>query len=69
MPRKLVALAALVGGWLAGIALYRRAAAGRRARVDLYFDDGSMQSLGDGTPEAASLLPLARAALSAARGE
>jgi hypothetical protein len=68
MARKLAALAALVGGWLVGIALYRRTAAGRRDRVDLYFDDGSIQSLGDGTPEAARLLPLARAALGAARG-
>jgi hypothetical protein len=68
MPRKLVALAALVGGWLVGIALYRRALPRRRERVDLYFDDGSMQSLGEGTPEAGRLLPLARDALRAADG-
>lgn len=65
--RKLVALLALLGAWAAGIALLRRSGA-RRDRVDLYFDDGSMQSLSDGAPEAARLLPLARAALSAARG-
>ena len=68
MRRKLVAAAALVGGWLVGLALYRRAASGRRERVDLYFEDGSMQSVGDGAPEAARLLPLAREALRAARG-
>jgi hypothetical protein len=67
MRRRLVAFAALAGGWVVGLALYRRAAAGRRERVDLYFEDGSMQSLGDGTPEAERLLPLAHAALRAAR--
>jgi len=68
MRRRLVALAALVAGWVVGLAFYRRAAAGRRERVDLYFEDGSMQSLGEGTPQAARLLPLAREALRAARG-
>ena len=66
--RKLFALLALLGAWAAGIALLRRASGARRDRVDLYFDDGSMQSLSDGAPEATQLLPLARAALSAARG-
>ena len=68
MPRKLVAIGALVAGWLVGLALFRRASTRRRERVDLYFEDGSMQSLGDGTPEADRLLPLAREALRAARG-
>lgn len=68
MRRKLAALAALAGGWFVGLALYRRAVSGRRERVDLYFEDGSMQSLADGTPEGARLLPLAREALRAARG-
>jgi hypothetical protein len=67
MGRRLVALAALLGGWAVGAALYRRASTGRRDRVDLYFEDGSMQSLGDGTAEAERLLPLAREALRAAR--
>jgi hypothetical protein len=61
-------LLALVGAWAAGIALLRRTGGGRRERVDLYFEDGSMQSLSNGAPEAARLLPLARAALNAARG-
>jgi hypothetical protein len=67
MRRKLVALLALLGAWAAGIALLRRASGSRRDRVDLYFEDGSMQSLSDGTPEAARLLPLAHEALRAAR--
>jgi hypothetical protein len=68
MRRRLLPLLALLGAWAAGIALLRRTAAGRRERVDLYFEDGSMQSLSNGAPEAARLLPLARATLSAARG-
>jgi hypothetical protein len=67
MRRRLFALAALAAGWLVGLALYRRAATTRRERVDLYFEDGSMLSVGEGSPEAARLLPLAREALAAAR--
>jgi len=67
MRRKLLPLLALVGAWAAGIALLRRTTSGQRERVDLYFEDGSMQSLSNGAPEAARLLPLARAALTAAR--
>lgn len=66
--RKLLALGALVAGWAVGIALLRRTAGARRERVDLYYEDGSMQSISEGAPEAARLLPLARSALSAARG-
>jgi hypothetical protein len=68
MRRRLLPLLALLGAWAAGIALLRRTTGGRRERVDLYFEDGSMQSLSNGAPEAARLLPLARAALNAARG-
>ena len=46
--RKLLALAALVAGWAVGIALLRRTAGARRERVDLYYEDGSMQSISDG---------------------
>lgn len=66
--RKLLALGALVAGWVVGIALLRRTAGSRRERVDLYYEDGSMQSISEGAPEAARLLPLAHSALSAARG-
>ena len=41
----------------------RRRPRARRERVDLYFEDGSMVSLAEGSPEAARLLPLAHAAL------
>jgi hypothetical protein len=58
----------LVGlGVLAGLALLRRRASRRRERVDLYFEDGSMVSLAEGSPEAERLLPLARDVLSAVR--
>ena len=53
---------------LAASVVWRRRSAERSQRVDLYFEDGSMQSLSNGAPEAARLLPLARAALAAARG-
>jgi hypothetical protein len=44
---------------VAGAALIRRQAA-QRDRVDLYYADGSMLSLTNGTPGADRLLPLAR---------
>jgi hypothetical protein len=59
---RLLLLAA--GGW-AALALLRRRAAGRRERADLYYDDGSMVSLVEGTAEAERLLPLARNVLRA----
>lgn len=68
MRRRLVAFAALASGWLVGIAIYRRASAGRRERIDLYFEDGSMQTLADGTAGTERLLQLAHEALRAARG-
>ena len=62
-PRRLVvALAALGAAYLA-----RRRATPPREHVDVYFDDGSMLSVDEGTPEAARLLPLARDAIRAAR--
>ena len=65
--RKLLGLLGFGTGLAAGSVLYRRAFGRRRERVDIYFDDGSMVSLGDGTPGADRLLPVARQALSAAR--
>jgi hypothetical protein len=50
----------LAAGSVAGSVLYRRRAARRRERVDLYADDGSMISVGEGTADATRLLPLAR---------
>ena len=63
MRRRLLALAALLGGAFAGFALFRRAGGGRRERVDLYYEDGSLVSLND--VEGAALLEIAREALRA----
>jgi hypothetical protein len=57
----------LAAGSAAGTVLYRRRAARRRERVQLYFADGSMISLTEGTPEAERLLGHARELLAAAR--
>jgi len=67
MRRRFLGLVGFAVGILAGTLLYRRGVRGRRERVDLYFDDGSMVSLADGSPDAARLLPLARRILGAAR--
>ncbi len=66
MRRRLLLLVGFVVGTAAGMLLYRRGARGRRERIDLYYDDGSMVSFVDGSPDAAALLPLARRVLAAA---
>ncbi len=60
-----VGAAVLVAG--ASIFFWRRRGARRAEKVDLYYEDGSMISLVDGTEGAERLLPLARRVLSAAR--
>jgi len=65
-PRKLLTGVMLAAGSLAGSVLYRRRAARRLERVDLYADDGSMASLADGSPDADRLLNVARDLLIAA---
>ena len=67
MGRRLAALLGIGLGAGAGTILLRRGGRARRERVDLYFDDGSMISLTDGSPDAAQLLPLARRILGEAR--
>jgi hypothetical protein len=62
--RRLVAGLALAAS-LAGAVLFRRHAR-RRDRVDVYFEDGSMVSIEDGSPEASTVLPLARRILETA---
>ncbi len=57
----------VVAGSLAGAIFWRRRFSRRRERVDLYYDDGSMVSLTEGSPDAERLLPLAREVLRAAR--
>jgi hypothetical protein len=68
MRRKALGFFGFVTGVAAGSVLYRRTLARRRERVDVYFDDGSMITYDDGSPEADTLLPIARDALAAARG-
>jgi hypothetical protein len=67
MRRKAVAFVGFLTGVAAGTLLYRRSGRARRERVDLYFDDGSMISLGDGSAGSERLLPLARQIIGAAR--
>jgi hypothetical protein len=58
----------LVAGSVAGAVAVRRRSSRRRDRIDVYFEDGSMVSLGDASPEASTVLPLARRALQVASG-
>jgi len=67
MRRSVAVLLGVLGGMLAGAAFLRRQAA-QRDRADLYFEDGSMLSLTNGSPGAERLLPLAREILGKARG-
>lgn len=66
-PRKLLTGMMLAAGSLAGSVLYRRRAARRLERVDLYAEDGSMASIADGSPDAERLLAIARELLVVAR--
>jgi hypothetical protein len=57
-PRLLTGFVLAAGSF--GVSLfYRRRAARRRERVDLYYEDGSMVSLPEGSPGAERLLPIA----------
>jgi hypothetical protein len=67
MKRRALGLFGFATGLFAGSVLYRRTVARRRERVDVYFETGSMITFDDGSPEADTLLPIARDALSAAR--
>jgi hypothetical protein len=57
----------VAAGTVAGSVLYRRRAARRIERVDLYADDGSMASVADGSPDAERALTLARELMALAR--
>ena len=62
--RRVLAALLVVG---ASLFFWRRRSASRAEKVELYYEDGSMISLVDGTEGADRLLPLARRVLSAAR--
>jgi len=66
MRRSAAAVAGLVGGLLIGAAFIRRQTA-QRDRADLYYEDGSMLSLSNGSPGAEQLLPLAHEVLRKSR--
>ena len=65
--RRLFGFLVLVGVAFAGIVVYRRRLLTRRERVDLYYEDGSLDSLEQGTDGADTLLSLAHEAIRAAR--
>lgn len=58
-PRKLVTGVLLAAGSVAGSLLVRRRAARRRERVDVYGEDGTVQSYAEDSAEAARLLAIA----------
>jgi hypothetical protein len=57
---RLLAVVLFAAGLVAGSIAYRRRAARRRERVDLYAGDGAMVSVSDGSPESGRLLAIAR---------
>ena len=64
--RKLLTALLVAAGSLAGAIIYRRRFSRRPERVDLYYEDGSMLSLAEGSTDAERLLELARRVLVAA---
>lgn len=67
MKKRLLALLGFATGILAGSVVFRRRFGKQKDRVEVYFDDGSIVSYVEGSPEATSLLEPAREALAAAR--
>jgi len=59
MRRSAAAIVGIAIGMLVGAAFFRRRAVNAE-RADLYFEDGSMLSLSNGSHGAERLLPLAR---------
>ncbi|MFL5951104.1 MAG: hypothetical protein ACJ74M_05810 [Gaiellaceae bacterium] len=66
MRRNAAAILAVGAGMFVGAAFFRRRAVNTE-RADLYFEDGSMLSLSNGSPGAERLLPLARQIIGQAR--
>jgi hypothetical protein len=66
MRRSVAAILGVVGGMLAGAAFIRRRAASSE-RADLYYEDGSMISISNGSADAERLFPLAREVIRSTR--
>jgi hypothetical protein len=66
MRRSGALILGILAGVFAGAAFVRRRTV-RAEHADLYFEDGSMLSLSNGSPGADRLLPLARRILGEAR--
>jgi len=67
MRRSAAAIVGVATGMLLGAAFIRRRAVNAE-RADLYFEDGSMLSLSNGSPGADRLIPLARHVIGQTRG-
>jgi hypothetical protein len=67
MLRRLLRFLVLIGVACAGIVVLRRRLLTRRERVDLYYEDGTLVSLEQGSGEAETLLSRAHDAVTAAR--
>jgi hypothetical protein len=66
MRRRVLRLAGVTSGLVAGTLAYRKLLGSRGEGIDVYFDDGSFVTFAAGSPEAERLLPLARQVLAAA---
>jgi hypothetical protein len=66
MRRSVALLLGVAGGMLGSTVFVRRRGA-LRERIDLYYEDGSMVSVANGSPDAERLIPLAREILHASR--
>ena len=66
MRRSAAAIVGVATGMLIGAAFVRRRSANAE-HADLYFEDGSMLSLSNGSPGADRLIPLARRIIAHAR--
>ena len=66
--RRLAALLVALGSAAGAAALWRRRSDKGKEHVEVYFADGSTVTFAEGSDEAARLIPIARRALSQARG-
>jgi hypothetical protein len=65
--RRLFGFLLLAAFGFAAVVVYRRRFAARRERLDLYYEDGSLVSIEQGSDRGARLLPLAHDVLRAAQ--